>query len=131
MRSSCSWVLGGGAIRHRGGVLEALELDFLAYGHGAGISNAVFWAGVAALLVAWAVLGRRHVLDNGAEDAEKRVRTALWAWVLPLIPAAPMLSRDVYSYLMQGAMLRDGYDPYTQGAAVNRGRSCSRPPRLA
>ena len=111
---------GGGAIRNRGGVLEALDLDFLSYGHGAGISNAVFWAGVATLLVAWAVLGRRHVL-NRTEGAEKQVRTALWAWVLPLLPAAPMLSRDVYSYLMQGAMLRDGYDPYTQGAAVNPG----------
>ena len=29
--------------------------------------------------------------------------------------------RDVYSYLMQGAMQRDGFDPYTQGAAVNPG----------
>lgn len=113
---------GGGAIRNRGGVLEALELNFLSYGHGAGISNAVFWAGVATLLLAWAVLGRRHVLGHeGPDGGEKRVRTALWAWVLPLIPAAPMLSRDVYSYLMQGAMLRDGYDPYTQGAAVNPG----------
>lgn len=111
---------GGGATRNRGGVLEALDLDFLAYGHGAGISNVIFWAGVVTLLLAWAVLGRRHVLPQEA-GAEKRVRTALWAWVLPLVPAAPMLSRDVYSYLMQGAMLRDGYDPYTQGAAVNPG----------
>ena len=35
--------------------------------------------------------------------------------------AAPILSRDVYSYLMQGAMLRDGFNPYKQGAAVNPG----------
>lgn len=41
--------------------------------------------------------------------------------VVPLIFAAPMMSRDVYSYLMQGAMLRDGFDPYTEGAAVNPG----------
>src|SRR5699024_6639990 len=30
-------------------------------------------------------------------------------------------SRDVYSYLMQGAMVRDGFDPYTEGPAVNPG----------
>ena len=106
--------------RNRGGLLEAAGLDFLAYGRGAGISNTVFWAGVILLLLGWAVLGRRHVLREGA-DGGKIVRTSMWAWVLPLIPAAPMLSRDVYSYLMQGAMLRDGFDPYTQGAAVNPG----------
>jgi len=111
---------GGGATRNRGGVLEALDLDFLAYGRGAGISNVVFWAGVAFLLAGWVVLGRRHVL-RGRPGVEKHVRKSLWVWILPLLPAAPMLSRDVYSYLMQGAMLRDGYDPYTQGAAVNPG----------
>lgn len=111
---------GGGATRNRGGLLEAAGLDFLAYGRGAGISNTVFWAGVILLLLGWAVLGRRHVLREGT-DGGKIVRTSMWAWVLPLIPAAPMLSRDVYSYLMQGAMLRDGFDPYTQGAAVNPG----------
>ena len=109
---------GGGATRNRGGILESLDLDFLAYGHGAGISNAVFWAGVILLLLGWAVLGRRHVLRD---PSERQVRTALWVWVAPLLLAAPMLSRDVYSYLMQGAMLRDGFDPYTQGAAVNPG----------
>ncbi|MDO5511205.1 alpha-(1-_6)-mannopyranosyltransferase A [Corynebacterium sp.] len=111
---------GGGAIRYRGGVLETLGLDFLAYGRGAGISNVVFWAGVAFLLVGWIVLGRRHVLRREA-GSQDHVHRALWWWILPLIPAAPMLSRDVYSYLMQGAMLRDGFDPYTQGAAVNPG----------
>lgn len=111
---------GGGATRNRAGVLEAVGLDFLAYGRGAGISNVIFWAGVLFLLAGWAVLGRRHVLPREV-GVEKQVRRALWMWVLPLIPAAPMLSRDVYSYLMQGAMLRDGYDPYTQGAAVNPG----------
>lgn len=115
---------GGGATRNRGGVLEAVGLDFLAYGRGAGISNTVFWVGVVLLLLGWITLGRRHVLGAREGDVDKRertVRTAMWAWVLPLIPAAPMLSRDVYSYLMQGAMLRDGFDPYTQGAAVNPG----------
>ena len=111
---------GGGATRNRGGVLETLNLDFLAYGRGAGISNVVIWFGVLLLLAGWVVLGRRHVL-RGEAGAEQLVHKALLAWTIPLLLAAPMLSRDVYSYLMQGAMQRDGFDPYTQGAAVNPG----------
>ncbi len=32
-----------------------------------------------------------------------------------------MFSRDAYSYLAQGAMLRDGFDPYVDGPVVNPG----------
>lgn len=116
---------GGGATRNRGGVLEAVGLDFLAYGHGAGISNTVFWIGVLVLLAGWVSLGYRTVIGEGGhggvDTRTAAVRRSLWVWVAPLALAAPVLSRDVYSYLMQGAMLRDGFDPYRQGAAVNPG----------
>jgi len=116
---------GGGATRNRGGVLEAVGLDFLAYGHGAGISNTVFWTGVLVLLAGWVSLGYRTVIGEGGhggvDTRTAAVRRSLWVWVAPLALAAPVLSRDVYSYLMQGAMLRDGFDPYRQGAAVNPG----------
>lgn len=49
------------------------------------------------------------------------MKKTMWAWILPLLLAAPLSSRDVYSYLMQGAMVRDGFDPYTEGPAVNPG----------
>lgn len=115
---------GGGAIRNRGGILEALGLDFLSYGHGAGFSNTVFFIGMVLLVAAWALLGRQSVFGERFIDPGgplHTVRRTLWLWILPLLFAAPMLSRDVYSYLMQGAMQRDGFDPYTQGAAVNPG----------
>ncbi|MGD7003214.1 alpha-(1-_6)-mannopyranosyltransferase A [Corynebacterium halotolerans] len=115
---------GGGAIRNRGGVLEALGLDFLSYGHGAGLSNTVFFIGMVLLVVAWALLGRQSVFGQrfiSAAGPLHTVRRTLWLWLIPLLFAAPMLSRDVYSYLMQGAMVRDGFDPYVQGAAVNPG----------
>lgn len=115
---------GAGATRNRGGVLHALGLDFFAYGHGAGLANTLLWAGIVLLIAAWVLLGRR-VLSAASPSASAarldEVRRSLIAWVIPLIFAAPILSRDVYSYLMQGAMLRDGFDPYTQGAAINPG----------
>ena len=32
-----------------------------------------------------------------------------------------MFSQDAYSYLAQGGLLRDGYDPYRDGAIVHPG----------
>lgn len=105
---------GAGATRYRGGVVRALGLEFLTYGRGRLISDIVFTAGLFALVAAWVWLWRTR---PGADA----LRRATWAWAGPLAVSAPMLSRDVYSYLMQGAMLRDGFDPYSQGAAVNPG----------
>ncbi|AGS35244.1 hypothetical protein B841_08855 [Corynebacterium maris DSM 45190] len=114
---------GAGATRNRGGLLEALDLEFLTFGHGAGMSAAVLWVGILVLLLSWVLLGRSAVVDSPADDAARTatVRRSLVAWVAPLVVAAPILSRDVYSYLMQGAMVRDGFDPYSEGAAVNPG----------
>ncbi|WP_448853745.1 alpha-(1-_6)-mannopyranosyltransferase A [Corynebacterium frankenforstense] len=137
---------GAGAIRNRGGVLDILGLNVLAYGHAAGVCGSILWLGIFLLVAAWILAGRRTVFAAGAAtdaaggDArgvgnltrtflgplggDRRlgaVVRATAAWTLPLLVAAPILSRDVYSYLMQGAMLRDGFDPYTQGAAANPG----------
>lgn len=114
---------GGGAIRYRGGVLDAVGLNFLSYGHGAGLSNVTVWCGVTGMVLAWIVLGKQVLVNTSltSEEALRSMRHALLYWVGPLVCAGPILSRDVYSYLMQGAMLRDGFDPYTQGAAVNPG----------
>ncbi|MDU0478077.1 alpha-(1-_6)-mannopyranosyltransferase A [Staphylococcus chromogenes] len=109
---------GAGATRNRGGVLKALGLEFFSYGHGAAVSNTLLWVGMLGLIVCWARLGRL-VVDKRVTTAQV-TQTIIW-WVMPLFFAAPILSRDVYSYLMQGAMLRDGFDPYSQGAAVNPG----------
>lgn len=116
---------GGGAIRYRGGVLDTLGLDFFAFGHAQGISNTVLFVGQLLLIGAWVHLGRRLFKKKAADEAGNDdlglVKRTLYAMVVPLIFAAPMMSRDVYSYLMQGAMLRDGFNPYTEGAAVNPG----------
>ncbi|APT90972.1 alpha 1,6 mannopyranosyltransferase [Corynebacterium sphenisci DSM 44792] len=117
---------GAGATRYRGGVVEALGMRWITYGHGFAAFETLIWAGVAALLVAWLRAGRALVWAPGPEPAPPaarlaRVRRLVAWWAGPLALAGPVFSRDVYSYLMQGAMVRDGYDPYTQGAAVNPG----------
>jgi alpha-1,6-mannosyltransferase len=43
--------------------------------------------------------------------------TALW--LTPLLVSVPLFSRDTYSYLAQGALLRDGFDPYAVGPIEN------------
>ena len=115
----------GGATRNRGGVLEALNIGFLAYGHGHNIGMVLYWVGLFGLVGAW-VLAGRHVIapqltDPKPEGGLRDIQRMLLSWIAPLLIAAPLASRDVYSYLMQGAMVRDGFDPYTEGAAVNPG----------
>lgn len=114
---------GAGATRNRGGVVSALGLDFLTFGHGKGIMEVILTVGIVLLLGAWALVGRRVIVDKHERDDDRftTVQRSMWLWLVPLVFAAPILSRDVYSYLMQGAMLRDGFDPYNEGAAVNPG----------
>ncbi|MDY5840313.1 MAG: alpha-(1-_6)-mannopyranosyltransferase A [Corynebacterium camporealensis] len=114
----------GGATRNQGGLLEALNIGFLAYGHGRNLGMLAYWIGLIALVLAWVLAARQVIvphLRGEMPDAYRRIRTMLIAWTAPLLLAAPLASRDVYSYLMQGAMVRDGFDPYTEGPAVNPG----------
>lgn len=103
---------GGGSLQKRGSALEWFGLEFLSFGHGAALSNVTLWVGTTTLVIAWLLLGKAH-----ADVAVVR-RIVLW-WLAPLAAAAPMMSRDVYSYLMQGSLLRDGFDAYTQGPSAN------------
>jgi hypothetical protein len=74
-------------------------------------SNAelVLFAGMIALTLAWLGLGRRARAD---------VLAPRWLWIVgalwcvPLFLAAPVFSRDVYSYFAQGTILHLGHNPY-------------------
>ncbi|MET7418318.1 polyprenol phosphomannose-dependent alpha 1,6 mannosyltransferase MptB [Dactylosporangium sp. NPDC005555] len=74
----------------------------------AGVACTYF--GLALLCGAW--LRMRSTLD-GQRPADL-IRTMLW-WAAPLAVTAPMFSRDVYSYLAQGAMVQRGLDAYRWG----------------
>ncbi|AWB85105.1 alpha-(1-_6)-mannopyranosyltransferase A [Corynebacterium liangguodongii] len=109
---------GAGATRNRGGLMREIGLDTLLTGHGRSIMDAILTAGIVGLIVAWVWLG--HAMSHRRAGPREVYRAAA-SWAGALLLSAPILSRDVYSYLMQGAMRRDGFDPYTEGAAVNPG----------
>lgn len=108
--------LGAGSTRLHDPVLERLHLSWLRFGHGLVLSSVLLWAGVAVLLVAWLWLGRR-VVDRTATEYTMVATTGFW--LAPLLLSVPVFSRDTYSYLAQGALLRDGFDPYAVGPIDN------------
>lgn len=107
---------GAGAIRVHDTTLEAAHLSWLRFGHGLVLSSILFWAGIALLMLAWVRLGRSALRE---EITTRQIAGTVALWVTPLIVAVPLYSRDAYSYLAQGALLRDGYDPYEVGPVVN------------
>lgn len=108
--------LGAGSIRQHDPLLESIHMSWLRFGHGLVLSSIVLWLGVGLMLIAWLRLGR-GVLAGQASEFTIRATTAFW--LAPLLLSVPIFSRDTYSYLAQGALLRDGLDPYAVGPVAN------------
>ncbi|MDT5297709.1 MAG: alpha,6-mannosyltransferase, partial [Mycobacterium sp.] len=108
--------LGAGSTRLHDPLLESLHLSWLRFGHGLVVSSVLLWGGVAVMLVSWLWLGRR-VVDRSATEYTMVATTGFW--LAPLLLSVPVFSRDTYSYLAQGALLRDGLDPYIVGPIDN------------
>jgi alpha-1,6-mannosyltransferase len=104
--------LGAGSTKQHDPLLESLHVSWLRFGHGLVLSSVLLWLGVALMLFAWFWLGRR-VLSGQANEYAMVVTTGFW--LAPLLLSVPVFSRDTYSYLAQGALLRDGMDPYAVG----------------
>jgi hypothetical protein len=77
----------------------------------------LLWIGIGMLLVAWLRLGR-WTIDRGRVSEYTMIATTGF-WLAPLLLSVPLFSRDTYSYLAQGALLRDGFDPYVVGPIDN------------
>jgi hypothetical protein len=77
-------------------------------GHSADV--ALFYAGMAALCVAWLGLGRQLRRTPGVSPSRVVLVGALWC--LPLVAGPPLFSHDVYSYMAQGEILHLGLNPY-------------------
>ena len=76
----------------------------------------LFYGGIAALCAAWLGLGRTIGRPGGASVRRLLVVGALWC--VPVVLAPALFSRDMYSYLADGAMLHLGLNPYDQSPAV-------------
>ena len=109
--------LGAGSIRQRDPLLESLDMSWLRFGHGLVVSSLVLWTGVLLIVAAWTWLGRWLVDGRALSEFTMIATTAFW--LAPLLVSAPVFSRDTYSYLAQGALLRDGFDPYVVGPIEN------------
>ena len=82
-------------------------------------TDAGFRVGLVAALVGLAVLsGVWWRLVTGAPRPSRRwLLTTGLVWLLPVLLAAPLGSRDLYASACQGAVWLDGHDPYTTGPA--------------
>ena len=109
--------LGAGSTRQHDPALESVHLSWLRFGHGLVVSSVLLWTGVLVMLAAWVWLGRR--LFDGRPTSEYVMIATTGFWLLPLLLSVPLFSRDTYSYLAQGALLRDGFDPYVVGPIEN------------
>lgn len=108
--------LGAGSIRQHDPLLELICMSWLRFGHGLVLSSILLWTGVSLMLIAWLRLGRRVLAGQATEFM---MRATIGFWLTPLLLSVPVFSRDTYSYLAQGALLRDGLDPYLVGPVGN------------
>ncbi|MEU2584145.1 polyprenol phosphomannose-dependent alpha 1,6 mannosyltransferase MptB [Streptomyces avermitilis] len=96
------------------GALPARELIAPESGRAAlGLVGVYF--GVVLLIAAWALLGT--VVRGPEPPTVRSLMGVLAAWAAPLLLAPPLFSRDVYSYLAQGAMVDAHVDVYAYGPA--------------
>ncbi|HEU0192063.1 MAG TPA: polyprenol phosphomannose-dependent alpha 1,6 mannosyltransferase MptB [Mycobacterium sp.] len=90
--------------------------------------------GAVMMALAWLMLGRfalasppdsptrsasahRRPAGTGRRMSRSQLDRTLLLWMLPLLVAPPMYSKDVYSYLAQSQISRLGLDPYRVGPA--------------
>ncbi|ACU53348.1 conserved hypothetical protein [Acidimicrobium ferrooxidans DSM 10331] len=94
-----SWFLGVSSVPHPGSVLVEV------------LAKAAVYLGLILSGVAWVRLVR--LARAGSLPRAWWVIFALW--VVPLMIAGPLFSRDVYSYAAQGQMVTQGISPYHGG----------------
>lgn len=107
--------LGAGGALISDPVLGSGPLSWVRYGHGKALATFFLYVGFALVVWAWVRLGR-YVLRHRV--GVRPVLVAAGCWMAPLIISPPLFTRDVFSYLGQGAQVLYGHDPYASGPAV-------------
>jgi len=78
--------------------------------------------GTVLVVLAWLLLGRFAIGRRDPDGQPRRLTRSqldrtLLLWIVPLVVAPPMFSKDVYSYLAQSEISARGLDPYAIGPA--------------
>ncbi len=84
------------------------------------VSLTMTTTGAVMMALAWLMLGR-FALGGDRRLSRSQLDRTLLLWMLPLLVAPPMYSKDVYSYLAQSQIARNGLDPYRVGPATGLG----------
>jgi len=96
-------------------ILSDGPLSWIRFGHGKVLMTGLLYVGFGLVVWAWIRLGR-YVLAGRV--GTRPVVIAALSWMAPLLAAPPLFTRDVYSYLGQGAQLLHGLDPYAYGPSA-------------
>jgi alpha-1,6-mannosyltransferase len=104
--------VGAGGILVTDPLITGGPLSWIRYGHGRDLATVALYLGVGMLVWAWLRLGR-EVLGGTATVEHVQLAGALWT--APVLLSPPLFTRDVYSYLAQGALALRGLDPYQLG----------------
>ena len=83
------------------------------------VSLTMTTTGAVMMALAWLMLGRFAL--GKRRMSRSQLDHTLMLWILPLLVAPPMYSKDVYSYLAQSQIARNGLDPYRVGPAPGLG----------
>jgi len=83
------------------------------------VSLTMTTTGAVMMALAWLMLGRFAL--GSRRMSRSQLDHTLLLWILPLLIAPPMYSKDVYSYLAQSQITRIGLDPYKVGPAPGLG----------
>jgi len=83
------------------------------------VSLTMTTTGAVMMALAWLMLGR--FVHGPRRMSRSQLDRTLLLWMLPLLLAPPMYSKDVYSYLAQSQIARNGLDPYRIGPAPGLG----------
>lgn len=99
-------------------VVEPVQLhigtifSWLGQAQGRPVAVAIVYLGIALTVWSWTLLGQ----DVRAGTVDQRsMLIVIGVWVLPLLFAPPLFSRDMFSYLAQGDLALHGLNPYTHG----------------
>lgn len=83
------------------------------------VSLTMTTTGAVMMALAWLMLGR--FVHGQRRMSRGQLDRTLLLWMVPLLIAPPMYSKDVYSYLAQSQIARLGLDPYKVGPAPGLG----------